>query len=103
MEVIRWLPVLRQTYEAGNLLGCMGGAEGVDCPRGCQVQDVTRTGIGLRAAAEYNIRLGSEYPRASDWVFWFTLGLTRAVSEREEECCYFDDKSPLRRDCPLVR
>jgi hypothetical protein len=72
---------------------------GMDCPSRCQVQDVIRSGVGARIAAEYDMRLDSSYPRMNDWVVWLTLGVTRAVSEREKECCYFDRAAPLGRPC----
>jgi hypothetical protein len=101
-EFLWWLRTERRTYEAGTPLGCMGGAVGFDCPSGCQVQDVIRDGIGIRVAAEYDIRLDSSYPRMNDWVLWLTVGMTRAVSRREKECCYFERTPPLRRDCTLA-
>jgi hypothetical protein len=102
-ELIGWLRTERRTYETGAPFGCMGGAVGFDCPSGCQVEDVVRDGIGFRVAAEYDMRLNSTHPRLNDWILWFTVGTTRAVSSREKECCYFERTPPLRRDCTLVR
>jgi hypothetical protein len=101
-ELLWWLRTDRRTYERGTQFGCMGGAAGIDCPSGCQAEDVTRDGIGFRVAAEYDMRLDKSYPRMNDWVLWFTVGTTRATSTREKECCYYERKRPLRRDCTLV-
>ena len=102
-EIVWWLDIDRRTYERGTLFGCMGGAEGFDCPRGCQVEDVTRRGLGFRVAAEYDMRLTPSYPRMNDWVVWFTVGTTLAESAHERECCYFDRRLPTREDCTLIR
>lgn len=102
-ELVWWLHTARRVHEGSNLFGCMGGAAGVDCPRGCTVEDVTRHGLGFRIAAEYDLRMTSNYPRLNDWVMWFTIGATRAASARERECCSFDHGTPMRSDCPLDR
>jgi len=99
-ELVWWLGTDRRVHEGGAL--CMGGAEGFDCPRGCIAEDVTRHGLGFRAAAEYDIRLTPSYPRMNDWVVWFTVSATLAESERERECCYFDRTWPRRGDCTLA-
>jgi hypothetical protein len=101
-EFLWWLRTERRTYQAGAPFGCMGGAVGFDCPSGCQVQDVIRDGLGIRVAAEYDMRLNSSYPRMNDGILWFTVGMTRAVSSHEKECCYFERTPPLRRDCTQV-
>jgi len=101
-ELLWWAHTQRRTYEAGAPFGCMGGAPGVDCPRRCQVEDVIRHGLGFRVAAEYDLRFSRNYPAMNDWVVWFSVGVTRAASERERECCYFDHEPPLRRDCTLI-
>jgi hypothetical protein len=98
-ELLGWLQADYQSYEVGPLFGCMGGAVGYDCPSRCQVQDVTRTGIGFRVGAEYDMRLDSSFPRTNDWVLWFTLGMTSAVTEREHECCTFAHERPPTGDC----
>jgi hypothetical protein len=100
-ELIWWFATDRHDYESGSLLGCMGGVEGVDCPTRCHVQDVTRHGIGIRVAAEYDMRLDSSYPRMNDWLLWLTVGVTRVVSDRETECCS-NHLAPLPRPCTLV-
>jgi hypothetical protein len=102
-ELVWWLQTERRVREDGDLFGCMGGAVGVDCPRGCTVEDVLRHGLGFRIAAEYDMRMTSDYPRMNDWVVWFTVGATRAASARERACCYFDHRAPLREDCTLAR
>ena len=48
------------------------------------------------------MRLDSTYPRMNDWVLWLTVGVTRSVSEREKECCYFDRTAPVRPGCTIV-
>lgn len=101
-ELVWWLHTERHVHQGGNLFGCMGGAVGVDCPRGCIVEDVTRHGLGFRVSAEYDLRMTSNYPRMNDWVVWFTVGAIRAASARERECCYFDHEAPLREDCTLA-
>jgi hypothetical protein len=99
-ELLWWLSTTRREYDADTLFGCMGGVEGHDCPRACRVEDVTRHGIGLRVAAEYDMRLGENFPDLNDWIVWLTVGVTRARSPRENECCYYDRHAPLRSDCP---
>lgn len=101
-ELLWWMRTDRHTYRSGAPFGCMGGAVGVDCPSGCQVEDVARYGLGFRVAAEYDMRLGSEYPRRNDWVLWFTVGVTKTASARENECCYFEREAPLRQDCMIT-
>ncbi len=101
-ELLWWALTRRFTHQSWEPLGCMGGAIGVDCPSGCTVQDVTRQGIGVRVAAEYDLRFGHDYPRQNDWTLWLTLGVTHTVSAREKECCYFYDHQPRRRDCELM-
>jgi hypothetical protein len=98
-ELLWWLRTARDTYEIGPLFGCMGGAVGYDCPSRCQIQDVTRSGIGFRVGADYDMRLDSSFPRMNDGVLWFTVGMTSAVSEREDECCYFAHERPPTVDC----
>jgi hypothetical protein len=93
-ELLWWLSVTPREYESDTLFGCMGGAEGHDCPRTCRVEDVTRHGIGLRVAAEYDMRLGRNYPDQNDWIVWLTVGVTRARSPRENEGCYYDHARP---------
>jgi len=100
-ELIWWLQTHLHHYESGSLFGCMGGVEGRDCPSRCRVQDVSRYGIGIRVAAEYDMRLNSSFPRMNDSVLWLTAGVTRVVSVREKECC-FGPMAPLGRPCTLV-
>jgi hypothetical protein len=100
-ELLWWLRADYQSYEVGPPFGCMGGAVGYDCPSRCQVEDVTRTGIGLRVAGEYDMRWSSSFPRMNDGVLWLTLGMTTAVSEREHECCYFAHERPRQGECTL--
>jgi len=101
-EVLGWYRTEHRTYEAAPPFGCMGGAAGFDCPTSCRAEAVTRDGIGLRVAAEYDMRLNSAYPQHNDWVLWFTVGMTRAVSNREKECCYYERDPSLRRECAIV-
>ena len=61
-ELLWWLAVERRTYEGGNLFGCMGGAQGVDCPRGCEVEDVLRHGLGFRVeGARFHLKPAHAY------------------------------------------
>ncbi len=79
-------------------IGCMGGAEGVDCPR-CYAWRSSRDGVSVRVTGTGPVVLGNE--RLEDWTLWFTVGATHAVSAREEEQCRYDvDRLPtlhLRR------
>lgn len=103
-ELLWWFAHSSHTYDTGTMFGCMGGAEGIDCPRGCRVEDAVRTGLGLRASAEYDIRFGSTGQRGlGDSILWLTLGITHAKSQREKQCCYFDRQPPLRKDCERLR
>ncbi len=94
-ELIWWLETEVRPYQAPNLFGCMGGVVGADCPRGCFIEEITRTGVGLRGAAEYDMRLTPSFPAMNDLIVWLTVGVTLANSPREHERCYFDSDAPL--------
>lgn len=102
-EFLFWFDIERRPFRDGGPFGCMGGAMGVDCPW-CVGDDVTRRGLGVRVSAEYDLRFTSDYPRQNDWVVWFTVGFTRAVSPRENECCYYEHQPrPLLAPSPCSR
>lgn len=98
-DLVWWTWTEHHDYTTGPSFGCMGGAIGYDCPRACRVRDVHRSGFSLRANAEYDMRLGSDYPRQNDWVIWITAGYTNAKSRRESECCYYDVGPVKLQDC----
>jgi len=94
-EIVWWSRTHAVTSDQGPKFGCFGGATGVDCPR-CRVTDVTRYGVSARASVEYDVRYGSG---PDDSILWIMLGFTRAESEGERSCCYYDYHSPTRADC----
>jgi hypothetical protein len=98
-ELVFWFDTERRRFQDGGHFGCMGGALGHDCPW-CVGQDVTRRGLGFRVAAEYDLRFTSDYPRQNDWIVWLTVGFTRAISNRENECCYFEHQPRFPPPCP---
>jgi hypothetical protein len=100
VELVGWLHSARRLRRWGSL-GCMGGMVGWDCPRSCQVDLVVRDGIGVRAAAEYDVRFGG---RAGHDVrhsaLWISVGYTHAVTEdRATECCNYDGPFRFGRNC----
>jgi hypothetical protein len=98
-ELVWWFDSESRPFHDGGQFGCMGGAPGVDCPW-CVGEDVTRGGLGVRVAVEHDLRFGSDYPDQNDGIVWFTVGLTRAVSSRENECCYYDHQARFPPPCP---
>jgi hypothetical protein len=101
VEFVGWLHSARRLRTWGNL-GCMGGVVGFDCPRSCQVDLMVRDGIGLRVAAEYDVRFGSGAGHdLRHGALWISLGYTHAVTEdRATECCHYDYPVQHGRNCP---
>jgi len=101
VELVGWLSSARRLRTRGNF-GCMGGMVGWDCPRSCQVDLIVRDGIGVRVAAEYDVRFGSRAGHdLRHGAVWISLGYTRAVTEdRASECCRYDSPAPFPRKCP---
>jgi hypothetical protein len=83
VELLFWLRTNQRRSESALFFGCFGGMAGVDCPH-VERARVARVGIGLRAAAEYDVLLDRQNPRSNAAVLWLTFGTTRAVSEWEE-------------------
>jgi hypothetical protein len=103
-ELVWWWRVQRRhKNEPGAPFGCFGGYPGYDCPSVCVVEDVVRDGIGVRVAAEYDVRFGSRDGRhLHGGVVWLTAGVTRASSRREKECCHFTVGHPSGKDCDVL-
>jgi hypothetical protein len=99
-ELSWWFLRQATPHSSGPMFGCMGGAIGMDCPRVCRFETSYRTGLGLRVAAEYDARFGAPGPHgAGDSIVWVTLGLTHAVTPRENECCSYDNEPLFQNRC----
>ena len=100
VELLWWFLRDETVSEAPPSLGCFGGGVGVDCPSMCRRTDVTRQGLGVRLATEYDIRFGGA-PDAA--VFWVMVSFTHALSEAERSCCTYYRRPGHRDDCEATR